>query len=95
MAPKLFVLLDTVQSFTEGLARQFEISLVHARQLMKSTNAAKVVIQLLGILQVPQDLADDPDQADLGVDDFPPGQVVHTELLVKLIEFLNILSELE
>ena len=47
------------------------------------------------ILQVPQDLADDPDQADLGVDDFHPGQVVHTELLVKLIEFLNILSELE
>ena len=62
---------------------------------MESTNAAKVVIQLLRVLQVPQDLADDSDQADLGVNAFPPGQVVHTELLVKLIEFLNILPELE
>ena len=62
---------------------------------MESTNAVKVVIQLLGILQVPQDLADDSDQADLGVGRFPPGQVVHTELLVKLVEFLNILAELE
>ena len=89
------MLLDAVQSFTEGLARQLEISLVHPGQLVKSPNAVEVVVQLLGALQVPQHLADHPHQADLGVDHFPPGEVVHAELLVKLVEFLNILSQLE
>ena len=89
------MLLDAVQSFTEGLARQLEISLVHPGQLVKSPNAVEVVVQLLGALQVPQHLADHPHQADLAVYHLPPRQVVHTKLLMKLIELLDILTELE
>ena len=31
----------------------------------------------------------------LGVHDLPPGQVVHAELLVQLVELLDVLPELE
>ena len=31
----------------------------------------------------------------LGVHDLPPGQVVHAELLVKLVKLLDVLPELE
>ena len=94
-APELLVLLDGVESIAERLPRQGEVCLVHPGQLVQPTNTAEVVLQLGWVLQVPQHLVDHPHQADLAVYHFPPGQVVHTELLVKLIELLDILSELE
>ena len=62
---------------------------------MKSSNTVKIFVKLHRVLQVPDHLAEDPDQVHLGVHHLPPGQVVHAQLLVQLIKLLNVLPELE
>lgn len=94
-APELLVLLDAVEGVTEGLARHAQVTAVHPSQLVQPPDAAEVGVQLLRLLQVPDDLAEDPDQVHLGVHHLPPGQVIHAQLLVKLIELLNVLPQLE
>ena len=94
-APELFVLLDAVEGVTEGLARHAEVTAVHPGQLVQPPDTPEVGVQLRRLLQVPDDLAENPDQVHLGVHHLPPGQVIHAQLLVQLIELLNVLPELE
>ena len=89
------MLLDAVQGVTEGLARHAQVAAVHPGQLVQTPDAAEVGVQLLRVLEVPDDLAEDPDQVHLGVHNLPPGEVIHTQLLMELIEFLDVLTELE
>ena len=84
-----------VKGATKGLAGEGEVGTIPPRQLVQPPDTPEVGVQLRGPLQVPDDLAENPDQVHLGMHHLPPGQVIHAQLLVQLVELLNVLPELE